>query len=56
MGYTGVSFYIDWALLEGKPGSFSAKGVFDLEPFFDAAAKAGIYLVAVRKGLGDKLS
>jgi beta-galactosidase GanA len=50
-GFTGVSFYVDWALLEGKPGDFGAKGVFALEPFFDAAAKAGIYLLAV--GLDD---
>ena len=48
MGYTGASFYIDWALLEGKPGNFSATGVFDLKPFFDAASEAGIYLLAVR--------
>jgi beta-galactosidase GanA len=47
MGYTGVSFYVDWALLEGKPGDYYAKGVFDLEPFFDAASQAGIYLLAV---------
>ncbi|KAE9964135.1 hypothetical protein BLS_008600 [Venturia inaequalis] len=46
MGYTGVSFYTDWALLEGKPGEFSAKGVFALEPFFEAAKQAGIYLLA----------
>jgi beta-galactosidase GanA len=46
MGYTGVSFYVDWALLEGKPGEFSAKGVFALEPFFEAAKEAGIYLLA----------
>jgi beta-galactosidase GanA len=42
-----VSFYVDWALLEGKPGTFSAEGIFDLEPFFDAAKEAGIYLLAV---------
>ncbi|KAH8666832.1 beta-galactosidase [Xylariales sp. PMI_506] len=46
LGFTGVSFYIDWNLLEGKPGTFSAEGVFDLEPFFEAASKAGIYLLA----------
>jgi len=33
-------------LLEGKPGEFRAEGVFDLKPFFDAASKAGIYLLA----------
>lgn len=46
LGYTGVSFYVNWALLEGKQGSFSAEGVFALEPFFDAAKQAGIYLLA----------
>lgn len=46
LGYNGVSFYIDWALLEGERGVFRAEGVFALEPFFDAAAEAGIYLLA----------
>nr|POF02402.1 putative beta-galactosidase a [Quercus suber] len=46
LGYSGVSFYTDWALLEGKPGNFSAEGIFALEPFFDAAKTAGIYLLA----------
>ena len=48
LGFNGVSFYIDWALLEGKPGAFEAEGVFALEPFFEAAQAAGIYLIAVR--------
>ena len=46
LGFSGVSFYVDWALQEGKEGSFSAEGVFDLQPFFDAATEAGIYLLA----------
>ena len=46
LGYSGVSFYVDWALLEGQRGTFRADGVFALEPFFDAAAEAGIYLLA----------
>ena len=46
LGYSGVSFYVDWALLEGDPGTFTAEGVFDLDPFFDAASEAGIYLLA----------
>ncbi|KAI1824793.1 glycoside hydrolase family 35 protein [Xylaria intraflava] len=46
LGYTGVSFYADWALLEGNQGHFTAEGVFAYEPFFDAAAEAGIYLLA----------
>ncbi|KAJ0298027.1 hypothetical protein COL516b_010177 [Colletotrichum fioriniae] len=46
LGLNTVSFYVDWALLEGKAGDFTAEGVFDLQPFFDAATKAGIYLIA----------
>ncbi|KAF9740565.1 hypothetical protein PMIN06_000286 [Paraphaeosphaeria minitans] len=46
LGYNGVSFYVDWALLEGKPGEYREEGVFDLNPFFDAASEAGIYLIA----------
>ncbi|KZM26721.1 uncharacterized protein EKO05_0008805 [Ascochyta rabiei] len=46
LGYNGVSIYTPWVLHEPKSGSFQAEGVFDYEPFFDAAKKAGIYLVA----------
>ncbi|KAI1778006.1 glycoside hydrolase family 35 protein [Hypoxylon cercidicola] len=46
LGFNCVSIYIDWALLEGKPGEFVSEGVFDLKPFFDAATKAGIYIIA----------
>ncbi|KAK6224870.1 glycosyl hydrolase family 35 [Colletotrichum tabaci] len=46
IGLNTVSFYVDWALVEGKAGNFSPEGVFDLQPFFDAATKAGVYLIA----------
>ena len=46
MGYNGVTFYTNWALLEGQQGHFRADGIFDLQPFFDAAQQAGIYLLA----------
>ncbi|CAK7211837.1 hypothetical protein SEUCBS140593_001299 [Sporothrix eucalyptigena] len=46
LGYNGVSFYTDWGLLEGQPGEVVMDGIFDLEPFFSAASKAGIYLIA----------
>ncbi|KAI0435132.1 glycoside hydrolase family 35 protein [Xylaria sp. FL1042] len=46
LGYNGVSFYVNWALLEGNRGHFTAEGVFAYEPFFDAATEAGIYLFA----------
>ncbi|KAH8887809.1 glycoside hydrolase family 35 protein [Thozetella sp. PMI_491] len=46
MGFTGVSFYVDWALLEGSPGTIVKDGIFALDKFFAAAKKAGIYLIA----------
>lgn len=46
MGYTAVSFYLDWALLEGERGHIRADGIFALEPFFEAAQSAGLYLIA----------
>lgn len=46
IGFSGVSFYTNWALIEGMPGEFRADGVFALEEFFDAATEAGIYLLA----------
>ncbi len=46
LGLNTCSFYVDWALLEGKPGQFSAEGIFDYSAFFDAAKQAGIYLIA----------
>lgn len=47
LGYNTVSFYVNWALLEGKPGEFRAEGVFAYEPFFEAASEAGLWLIAV---------
>lgn len=46
LGYNAVSFYVNWALLEGKPGEVRMDGVFDLQPFIDAAVEAGLYLIA----------
>jgi beta-galactosidase GanA len=46
LGFNAVSFYVHWALVEGEPGAYLANGVFDFEQFFDAAQKAGIFLVA----------
>jgi len=46
LGFNAVSFYVYWALLEGTPGKFSAEGIFDPKPFFQAATDAGIYLIA----------
>lgn len=41
-----VSFYTDWALLEGAEGEFRADGIFALDQFFEAASTAGVYLLA----------
>jgi beta-galactosidase GanA len=46
LGFNAVSFYSDWALLEGQPGVYNASGIFAFEPFFQAAQEAGIYLIA----------
>jgi Glycosyl hydrolases family 35 len=46
LGYTGLSFYIDWALLEGETGTIRTDGLFALQPFFDAALETGLYLLA----------
>ncbi|KAI0434018.1 glycoside hydrolase superfamily [Xylaria sp. FL1042] len=46
LGFSGVSFYVNWALLEPSSGDFQAEGVFSLQEFFDAASQAGIYLLA----------
>ncbi|KAI9826091.1 MAG: hypothetical protein M1832_000540 [Thelocarpon impressellum] len=46
LGFNAVSFYVDWNLLEGKQGTYSAEGIFDFKPFFEAATKAGVYLIA----------
>ncbi|PQE06986.1 beta-galactosidase protein [Rutstroemia sp. NJR-2017a BBW] len=46
LGFSAVSFYVNWALLEGEQGHIRVDGVFALEQFFDAAHTAGIYLIA----------
>lgn len=46
MGFNAISFYIFWGILEPKRGEISFEGFRDLQPFFDAAMKAGIYLIA----------
>ncbi|KAH7305960.1 beta-galactosidase [Stachybotrys elegans] len=48
-GYNCVSTYVDWMLLEGKRGEFRAEGIFSLETYFEAAQKAGLYVI-VRPG------
>ncbi|KAH9838166.1 putative beta-galactosidase E [Teratosphaeria destructans] len=46
MGFNCVSFYTDWALLEGEEGEVVTDGIWSLDDFFAGAAEAGIYLIA----------
>lgn len=46
MGFNAVSFYVFWGILEPKKGEISFEGFRDLQPFFNAAMKAGVYLIA----------
>ncbi|KAH8650698.1 beta-galactosidase [Ilyonectria robusta] len=45
-GFNTVSYYNMWGLNEQTRGDFRAEGVFDMVPFYEAALKAGIYLIA----------
>jgi hypothetical protein len=45
-GYNCISIYIDYALLEGKRGTFRSEGIFSLEPLFESAKQAGLYVIA----------
>lgn len=45
-GYNCVSVYVDWHLLEAERGEYRAGGNFALEPFFEAAQAAGLYVIA----------
>lgn len=46
MGFNSVSFYVFWGILEPKRGEISFEGFRDLQPWFDAAKQAGVYLMA----------
>jgi hypothetical protein len=46
LGLNTISIYVDWALLEGKPGEFRSEGVFDYAAFFEVAKEVGLYIIA----------
>lgn len=46
LGYNSVSFYVNWALTEGKEGQVRFNDAFALQPMIDAAAEVGLYLIA----------
>ncbi|KAJ7179483.1 glycoside hydrolase family 35 protein [Mycena filopes] len=46
LGFNAISAYFFWGIHEAKRGEISFEGFRDLQPFFDAAMKAGIYVIA----------
>ncbi|KAJ7781617.1 glycoside hydrolase family 35 protein [Mycena metata] len=46
LGFNAISAYFFWGIHEGKRGEISFEGFRDLQPFFDAALKAGLYVIA----------
>lgn len=46
LGLNTVSFYLHWGSLEGKRGDFNDEAALAIEPFFQAAQEAGLYLIA----------
>ncbi|CCX12140.1 glycoside hydrolase family 35 protein [Pyronema domesticum] len=46
LGFNTISFYAHWGLVEYERGKFDFDGYRSYKPFFDAARKAGIYLIA----------
>lgn len=39
LGFSAISFYVDWALLEGKPGNYSAEGVLCTRAFLRGCSR-----------------
>ncbi|KAJ7229001.1 glycoside hydrolase family 35 protein [Mycena pura] len=46
LGFNAISAYFFWGIHEPKRGDISFDGFRDLQPFFDAAMKAGLYVIA----------
>ncbi|KAJ6261167.1 Beta-galactosidase [Drechslerella dactyloides] len=46
LGFNAVSIYVHWGIVEYERGKFNWDGVFDLQPFFDAAKAAGLWVIA----------
>ncbi|KAK4460984.1 beta-galactosidase [Cladorrhinum samala] len=50
MGFNAVSFYADWALLEGTPGEFRSEGIFSVEKFCEVVQEVGGMWIIARPG------
>ncbi|KAJ7477091.1 glycoside hydrolase family 35 protein [Mycena galericulata] len=46
LGFNTISAYFFWGIHEPKRGEISFEGFRDLQPFFDAAMEAGLYVIA----------
>jgi len=46
LGFNAISSYFFWAIHNPSPGVLDFEGWKDLEPFIQAAADAGIFVVA----------
>ncbi|KAK6536689.1 hypothetical protein TWF281_000910 [Arthrobotrys megalospora] len=46
LGFNAVSIYVHWGVVEYERGKFNWDGVFNLQPFFDAAKAAGLWVIA----------
>ncbi|KAK4192488.1 beta-galactosidase precursor [Podospora australis] len=46
MGFNTVSFYINWALIEGQEGLLGLDGLYNLTLFCDMAKELNLYLIA----------
>jgi beta-galactosidase GanA len=45
-GLNTLSIYVHWHLLNPKAGVIDMTGINDLQPFFDAAKEAGLWVIA----------
>ena len=45
-GLNTISFYVHWGLMNPKRGILDLEGINNLQPFFDAAKRAGLWIIA----------
>ncbi|KXN92303.1 putative beta-galactosidase A [Leucoagaricus sp. SymC.cos] len=45
-GLNSISFYMHWGMMNPKDGVLDTEGINNLQPFFDAAKEAGLWIIA----------
>jgi hypothetical protein len=45
-GLNSISFYCHWGMMNPKDGVMDMEGINNLQPFFDAAKDAGLWVIA----------